>query len=226
MKANTIEEFFGTLLQSVTEAHKKHLMTGKYSDHKALNEFYDEMPDLVDALVEHWQGTHGKVKDLKNDLLSDNMDTVKYMEELLDMCKDAKESLLDDDEALCSDVDDIIGQISSTLYQLNELQENMKDLSTYLKESLNEAKQNYTLQYMYLDEYNLQDSGDLYDYASYMYVGEEEEIQANSWNAAVKQAEKILKKKYSYPDLVAICVTDGDDVETVLGDDLESDLGL
>lgn len=139
MKANTIEEFFGTLLQSVTEAHKKHLMTGKYSNHKALNEFYDEMPDLVDALVEHWQGTHGKVESFKNDLLSDNMDTIKYLEELLDMCKDAKESLLDDDEALCSDVDDIIGQISSTLYQLNELQEGMKDLSTYLKESLNES---------------------------------------------------------------------------------------
>ena len=46
-----VAEYFGTLLQSVTETHKKHLMTGKYSDHKALNEFYDEMPDLIDALI-------------------------------------------------------------------------------------------------------------------------------------------------------------------------------
>lgn len=143
MKANTIEEFFGTLLQSVTETHKKHLMTGKYSGHKALNEFYDEMPELVDALVEHWQGIHGKVESFKNDLLSDNMGTIEYLEELLDMCEDAKESLLDEDDALNSDVDDIIGQISSTLYQLKELKEgmkpHMKSLSVYLKESLNES---------------------------------------------------------------------------------------
>ena len=129
MKANTIEELFGTLLQSVTEAHKKHLMTGKYSAHKALNEFYDEMPELVDALIEHWQGTNGKVEKYENDLLGKDMDTVKYLDELLDMCKSAKGTLIEDDDALISDIDDIIGQISSTLYQLKELKENRSRIS-------------------------------------------------------------------------------------------------
>lgn len=141
MKANSIEEFFGTLLQSVTEAHKKHLMTGKYSSHKALNEFYDEMPELVDALIEHWQGTNGKVEKYENSLLATDMDTVEYLEELLDMCEEAKETLFDDQEALCSDIDDIIGQISSTLYQLRELREHrMISLQDYIKESLLEAQ--------------------------------------------------------------------------------------
>ena len=138
MKANTINEFFGTLLQSVTETHKKHLMTGKYSAHKALNEFYDEMPELVDSLIEHYQGNHGKVDDYKNLLDAEGMDTIKYLEELKEMCDAAKEDFFDDDEALQSDVDDIIGQISSTLYQLRELKESrgMKSLASYLKESL------------------------------------------------------------------------------------------
>lgn len=137
MKANSVEEFFGTLLQSVTEAHKKHLMTGKYSSHKALNEFYDEMPELVDALIEHWQGTNGKVEKYENSLLATDMDTIKYLEELMDMCEDAKKTLFDDQEALCSDIDDIIGQISSTLYQLRELKEHrMISLQDYLMESL------------------------------------------------------------------------------------------
>lgn len=139
MKTNKIEEFFGTLLQSVTEAHKKHLMTGKYSDHKALNEFYDEMPELVDALIEHYQGAHGKVDSLKDGLLSDDLDTVEYLKELKEMCEDAKEKFFDDDEALQSDVDDIIGQINSTLYQLRELKEHVS-LQAYLTEALNEAK--------------------------------------------------------------------------------------
>lgn len=139
MKTDKIEEFFGTLLQSVTEAHKKHFMTGKYSDHKALNEFYDEMPELVDALIEHYQGAHGKVDSLKNGLLSDDLDTVEYLKELKEMCEDAKEKFFDDDEALQSDVDDIIGQINSTLYQLRELKEYVS-LQAYLTEALNEAK--------------------------------------------------------------------------------------
>lgn len=141
MKANSIEEFFGTLLQSVTEAHKKHLMTGKYSAHKALNEFYDEMPELVDALIEHYQGNHGKVESLKNDLLSDDMDTILYLEELKEMCEDAKERFFEEDSAMQSDIDDILGQISSTLYQLRELRENkgIRSLKDIVMESINEG---------------------------------------------------------------------------------------
>ena len=130
----TIEEFFGTLLQSVTEAHKKHLMTGKYSDHIALNEFYDEMPDLVDDLIEHWQGENGKVGHYKNVIDAD--DAVEYLESLLKFVKQGKKELFDDDSAIISDVDDIIGQIDSTLYKLKELKEGYISLSEYVKEYL------------------------------------------------------------------------------------------
>lgn len=133
-----INEYFGTLLQSVTEAHKKHLMTGKYSDHKALNEFYDEMPDLVDALIEHYQGENGKVENLKNVIDAEGKDAIAYLEELLEFTKKGKDELFDDKSAILSDIDDIIGQIDSTLYQLRELKEHsgLKSLSDYLVESL------------------------------------------------------------------------------------------
>lgn len=128
----TIEEFFGTLLQSVTEAHKKHLMTGKYSDHIALNEFYDEMPDLVDDLIEHWQGENGKVENYKNVIDAD--DAVEYLESLLKFVKQGKKELFDDDSAIISDIDDIIGQIDSTLYKLKELKEGYISLGQYVNE--------------------------------------------------------------------------------------------
>lgn len=134
-----IEEYFGTLLQSVTETHKKHLMTGKYSDHKALNEFYDEMPELVDALIEHYQGTHGKVENYKNTIEAEGKDAVKYLEELLEFAKAGQKEFFKDDSDLSSDVDSICGQISSTLYQLKELGESMfsgiRPLFDYIKES-------------------------------------------------------------------------------------------
>lgn len=133
-----VNEYFGTLLQSVTEAHKKHLMTGKYSDHKALNEFYDEMPELVDALIEHYQGENGKVDDLKNTIEAEGKDAVAYLEELLKFTKDGQKELFADNSGLSSDIDSIVGQIDSTLYQLKELKENHRliPLSVYLMESL------------------------------------------------------------------------------------------
>ena len=139
MKANSINELFGTLLQSVTEAHKKHLMIGKYSEHKALNEFYDEMPDLVDDLIEHYQGARGKVDGFENLLNADDMDAIEYLEELKEMCEDAKETFFDDTDGLTSDIDNILGQIASTLYQLRELHESkgMKPITDYLYEHLN-----------------------------------------------------------------------------------------
>lgn len=137
-----VAEYFGTLLQSVTETHKKHLMTGKYSDHKALNEFYDEMPDLIDALIEHYQGTHGKVEDYKNTIEAEGKDAVKYLEELLEFTKAGQEELFEDDSDLSSDIDSIRGQIASTLYQLKELGESrstgMRPLIEYIRESFSE----------------------------------------------------------------------------------------
>ena len=139
-----IEEYFGTLLQSVTETHKKHLMTGKYSDHKALNEFYDEMPELVDALIEHYQGTHGKVENYRNAIEAEGKDAVKYLEELLEFTKAGQKEFFEDDSDLSSDVDAIRGQIASTLYQLKELHEGgsgfkrMRSLAEYIQESISE----------------------------------------------------------------------------------------
>jgi hypothetical protein len=138
MNANTIDEYFGTLLQSVTEGHKKHLKTGKYGNHKALDEFYDEMTELVDALIEHYQGTNGKVKEYKNLIDSDGMDAIEYLEALLQFTKDGQDKFFKDDKALSSDVDSIVGQISSTLYMLKELEESHtpSSLKDYLLEHL------------------------------------------------------------------------------------------
>lgn len=143
--ANTIEEYFGTLLQSVTEMHEAHLKTSKYSSHIALNEFYDEMPELVDSLIECYQGINGKVENYKNNFHSvDFRDEVEYLEVLRDFTKDGREKFLDDVSELESCADDILSQIDSTLYKLKELKENknygMKNLNQFLSESLNEAR--------------------------------------------------------------------------------------
>ena len=138
----TIEELFGTLQMSVVATWRKHLRSAKYGKHMALDEFYKEMPEKVDDLIEAWMGAHGKkVGAFQNTLSSSNMNTLKYLNELKRVCKEGY-GLLGDKDELKSLMDDIINLINSTLYKVKELSESeVIDLKDFINESLvNEAK--------------------------------------------------------------------------------------
>jgi len=51
------------LTTSVHQLHLKVTGPGSFSAHKALNEFYDGMPVLVDAVAEQYQGAREKLLD-------------------------------------------------------------------------------------------------------------------------------------------------------------------
>jgi hypothetical protein len=123
--AGTVGEYFGTLQQSVVEAWRSHLKTSKYSDHKALDEFYKDMPEKVDALVEAYMGKYGKVEDEYRNVMWENMEISVYLEMLLVFVQNGAELFFnkEKDSELLSLVDDIKKQIESALYQLKELNE-------------------------------------------------------------------------------------------------------
>lgn len=130
----SVEELFGTLQQSTVESWRKHLKTDKYSSHMALDEFYKEMPELVDTLIENYMGVYGKLDSYKNVLTSDDMSTIDYLEQLKDMVASGRKLMKESE--LKSDMDDILSLIDSTLYKLKELTETHRSLSNFLKESL------------------------------------------------------------------------------------------
>jgi DNA-binding ferritin-like protein len=51
------------LLHGATKTHMTHLKTTSFSAHMALNDFYDELPDLVDSVAEQYQGVTEKLLD-------------------------------------------------------------------------------------------------------------------------------------------------------------------
>ena len=128
----TIEEFFGTLQESITAEWRKHLQTNKYSKHMALDDFYKDMPEKVDALIEAYQADNDIVKDYKC-ILKDDMDAIEYLQELKKITKEGRKLLKSSE--LESLTDDILSLIDSTLYKLKHLKENMS-LSSYLREAL------------------------------------------------------------------------------------------
>lgn len=172
----TIEELFGTLQQSVVAGWRKHLRTAKYSKHMALNDFYEEMPDKVDALIEAWMGVNGrKIKSYDNILQSKNMNTLSYLKELRKVVKQGY-ALMNGEAELEAKLDDIVELIDSTLYKVKELNENkiMKNLKDYINESLmvNEAAQ-----------------------SALFYLGTENDVNVIVGSSAdLKKCEKILEE--------------------------------
>ena len=51
-KETSLSAYIGSLLQSVAIVHAMHLTTLSYARHKALDEYYKDMPELIDALAE------------------------------------------------------------------------------------------------------------------------------------------------------------------------------
>ena len=137
MKAKNIEEYFGTMLESVNQMHKDHLKTKKYSDHKALNEFYDDAAEAVDSIIECYQGIYGKV-DIAGNALESNGDPIAYLENLKSYVYDSRADLIkEDDTELWSEIDNFLSLIDSTLYKLKELKES---ISSSLYESMGGLK--------------------------------------------------------------------------------------
>ena len=134
----TIEEYFGTLQQSFIEVWKDHLSTAKYSDHKALNDYYDDIVDAVDTLIENWQGKYGKTGELKNTMSTEVNKPVEYLESLRDFTIKGRDELISkEDTELWSDIDTILSIIDSTIYKLKELSEsNIVSLKSFLYEHL------------------------------------------------------------------------------------------
>ena len=112
-----------TLLHSATNTHLQHLKVtgvGSYAAHKALQGYYEAIPDLVDAVVESYQGKYGLITDYPNSYHPAPKDPLAYMESLQKFVGEARGSLPQDSE-LQNEVDNIANLINSTVYKLRNL---------------------------------------------------------------------------------------------------------
>ena len=116
--------FVGTLLQSRTQAHIYHWQTqgaGSYAAHIALGEYYDKITDLVDGLVESFQGRYGIVRGYKmSSNLREDGNFVTYFEAL---CKfvETTRAQVPQDSYLQNQIDTIVELIETTKYKLINL---------------------------------------------------------------------------------------------------------
>jgi len=110
------------LLFSQTQVHIFHLQTKSYSEHKALQGYYEDIDDLVDTLVESYQGEFGIIENYKSFKVESYQDTdqvIAYFEMILNLVKEGRETI--ESTHLQNILDEIITLVTKTMYKLKFL---------------------------------------------------------------------------------------------------------
>ena len=116
MKVSNEGEYALYLLNSATSFHCAHLLEKNYAAHKAMQEYYDAIPDLVDSYVEQYQGAMATILSYPNESM---VKTLKSSGECINMLKEVYDNtdmiqkkcshseiiaVLDEIKSLCNNV--------------------------------------------------------------------------------------------------------------------------
>jgi hypothetical protein len=110
------------LLHSQTQVHIFHLGTKSYSEHKALQGYYEGIDALVDGVIESYQGKYGLLtnyKSFKNQSYKNKNQVLKYFTGLLNMIEEKRDCC--DDSFIQNQIDTIQELAYSTMYKLKFL---------------------------------------------------------------------------------------------------------
>jgi glucan-binding YG repeat protein len=111
------------ILHSQTQIHIFHLGTKSYSEHKALQKYYERIDALVDGVIESYQGKYGLLtnyKSFKNQSYKNKNQVLKYFTSLLNTIEEKRDCC--DDSYIQNQIDTVQELIYSTMYKLKFLQ--------------------------------------------------------------------------------------------------------
>ena len=116
----TFVEFISQLHDSKQQSIVWHHQTTSYAEHKALNNYYDEILEKIDDLVESVSGTYGRpvnysVAPLQN--YKDNAQLQTYFKSLYEFVQKERKTIYQD-SWIQNQVDEVAQLISKTLYLL------------------------------------------------------------------------------------------------------------
>ena len=138
----TVANIFGTLQECVTITWRLHLKTRKHHIHVTLNEFYEKALDIVDDIIEQYQGIYGVVEDtFTNCVVSDGKSESEYLTELKTFIENNR-CVLGDHSEINSTIDEFLALIDSTIYKITSFCEHeIKSFDEFVYEDYNAIKE-------------------------------------------------------------------------------------
>jgi hypothetical protein len=121
-ETSDLVDMVATLLHSQTQVHIFHLQTKTYSEHKALQKYYEGIDGLVDGIVESYQGKYEIITGYKTIKTVDYKSTeqvINYFKELDENIEKNRKSVKE--SYIQNQIDTIQELIYSTLYKLKFL---------------------------------------------------------------------------------------------------------
>ena len=121
---NATAQFVGTLLHSATLAHFKHFQVegvGSDAAHRALADYYDAIPDLVDTVTESIQGAYEElIEPYPSAFGNVDREPLEYIRGLRDYVRQERTKLPQDSE-IQNEIDGIATLLNRTVYRLRFL---------------------------------------------------------------------------------------------------------
>lgn len=121
-ETNPFVEMISKLRFSVEQTQVYHWQSQSHSEHIALNEYYDGIPDIVDGIVESYQGKYGIQKGYRLFEVRDYstpeevINFLKKLDEDVEMLRQSiKESYIQ------NQIDNVLQLIETTVYKLENL---------------------------------------------------------------------------------------------------------
>jgi len=116
-----IEELIAKVFEARNATHLEHWRTKSYAAHKALGNFYEDVIDLVDDLVECYQGNFGIIGKVPDVEQTHNEDCIKCLNDQVAWIANHRSQIAQEVDALENIVDEITGLYLKTLYKLENL---------------------------------------------------------------------------------------------------------
>ena len=116
------KDMVSILLHSQTQVHIFHLQTKSYSEHKALQGYYEGIDALVDGIIESYQGKYDVVtgyNSIKTEDYKSSEQVIKYFKVLDSMVEKNRKSVKE--SYIQNQIDTVQELIFSTLYKLRFL---------------------------------------------------------------------------------------------------------
>ena len=119
-----MEDFIALLLHSRTQTHSFHLGVNSYAAHKALQEYYESIVDIIDTISESYQGKYGLMKfksvtGLDTDNSVENV--ISYFEKLAKYVSSKRKGDELKDSFIQNEIDNIEVLVYKTIYKLKNL---------------------------------------------------------------------------------------------------------
>lgn len=119
-----VVKFLSKIFETREMSHKYHLQVkgdqGSYAAHVALGAYYEGIQDLVDSLVEIYQGQYEIVEgyDIIDTNITQTKERIAYFQESVAFIRETRVCIPQEDTHLHNIIDEIVALLYRTLYKL------------------------------------------------------------------------------------------------------------